>query len=154
MEKTVACINNDGLLPMGRMKDVTITGYGQSDLDSLARIAAAEQDRYVTGDPESHTGMYFRSDHFSFVLKGVPSLYAKGSTDSRNYGKDWATKYRKEYIENKYHRPSDNFEKDKWNLDGIAEDAALAFRIGYDLAISDYFPKWKPVSEFKTLRNN
>jgi len=154
MEKTVACINNDGLLPMGQMKDVTITGYGQSDLDSLARIAAAEQDRYVTGDPESHTGMYFRSDHFSFVLKGVPSLYAKGSTESRNYGKDWATKYRKEYIENKYHRPSDNFEKDKWNLDGIAEDAALAFRIGYDLAISDYFPKWKPVSEFKTLRDN
>ncbi len=28
MEKTVACINNDAILPIGPMKDVTIIGYG------------------------------------------------------------------------------------------------------------------------------
>ncbi len=153
LEKTVACINNDGLLPLGRMKDVTITGYGQSDLDSLVRIAAAEQDRYVTGDPESHTGMYFRSDHFSFAAKGVPSLYAKGNTESREYGKEWATQKRKEYIENIYHRPSDNYVPENFNFEGIAEDAALAFRIGYELSDSEYYPAWKSGSEFKHLRN-
>jgi len=153
MEKTIACLNNDGLLPMGRMKDVTITGYGQSDLDSLTMIVAAVQDRYVTGDPESHTGMYFRSDHFSFAAKGVPSLYAKGSTESREFGKEWAAKQRKDYIENRYHRPSDNYDPDSFNFEGIAEDAALAFTIGYKLANSDYFPEWKSGSEFKQLRN-
>ena len=35
MNKTVACFNNDLMLPMGRMKDVMITGYGQSDLDEM-----------------------------------------------------------------------------------------------------------------------
>jgi Zn-dependent M28 family amino/carboxypeptidase len=35
MDKTVACFNNDMMLPIGRMKDVMITGYGQSDLDEI-----------------------------------------------------------------------------------------------------------------------
>ncbi|OFY58259.1 MAG: hypothetical protein A2V50_07940 [Bacteroidetes bacterium RBG_19FT_COMBO_42_10] len=153
MEKTIACLNNDGLLPIGRMKDVTVTGYGQSSLDSLTLLAAARQERYVIKDPESHTGMFFRSDHFPFVLKGVPSLYAKGSTESREYGKEWAAQKRKDYIENVYHRPSDNYDPASFNFEGIAEDAALAFRIGYDLANSGYYPEWKSGSEFKQLRN-
>ena len=152
IEKTVACINNDAILPVGRMKDVTIIGYGQSDLDSLTAIAAAMQDRYITGDIDSHTGMYFRSDHFSFAAKGVPSLYAKGSTESLEHGKEWAAAQVKEYIENRYHRPADNYNPETWNFEGIAEDAALAFTIGYQLSNSDFFPQWKPGSEFRQLR--
>ena len=149
LEKTVACLNNDGLLPIGRMKDVMITGYGQSDLDSLAGIAASEQDRYITKDPDAHTGMYFRSDQFSFVLKGIPALYARGSIESREFGKEWAAQQYKDYIENKYHRPSDNYYPETFNFEGIAEDAALAFRVGYDLADSDYYPKWRAGSEIQ-----
>jgi Zn-dependent M28 family amino/carboxypeptidase len=153
MEKTVACFNNDGLLPIGKMKDVTITGYRHSDLDSLAQIAADEQGRYITPDPDSHTGMYFRSDHFAFVMKGVPSLYAQGSTESREHGKEWAAAQKKDYIENRYHRPADNYYPETYNFEGIAEDAALAFRIGYELVNSDYYPQWRVDSEFKKLRS-
>lgn len=152
VEKTVACLNNDLLLPMGRMKDVMITGYGQSELDDYVKRAAAEQDRYITGDPDSHTGMYFRSDHFSFAKKGVPSLFARGNTNSREFGKEWASKMVKDYIDNKYHRTSDNYEPEKWNFEGIREDAQLAFTIGYQLATSNSFPKWKSGSEFAKLR--
>jgi Zn-dependent M28 family amino/carboxypeptidase len=154
MEQTVACINNDLLLPIGRMKDVMITGYGQSELDDFVEKTASAQGRYVVKDPNSHTGMYFRSDHFAFAAKGVPSLYARGNIDSREFGKEWTASKEKEYIENRYHRPADNYEPENWNFEGIAEDAVLAFNIGYDLAISDYFPKWKAESEFKQLRNN
>jgi len=149
LKNTVTCINNDGLLPVGRMKDVTITGYGQTDLDSIVMIAAEGQGRYVAGDPDSHTGMYFRSDQFSFVQKGIPSLYCKGSNDSREYGKEWAAMQIKDYIENKYHRPADNYDPESFNFDGIAEDAALAFRVGYDIANSDFYPKWREGSEFR-----
>jgi len=152
VEKTVACFNNDGLLPIGRMKDLTITGYGHSTLDSLAQIAAGDQERYITPDPDAYTGMYFRSDHFAFVMKGVPSLYAQGSTESREHGKEWAAAQKKDYIDNHYHRPSDNYYPESYNFDGIAEDAAVAFRIGYDLVFSDYYPKWREDSEFKKLR--
>jgi Zn-dependent M28 family amino/carboxypeptidase len=153
LARTVACINNDLMLPIGRMKDVMITGFGQSELDDYTARAAALQDRYVVGDPNSHTGMFFRSDHFAFASKGVPSLYARGNTDSREFGRDWAAAQEKDYIENRYHKPADNYEPDKWNLEGIAEDAELAFTIGYELAFSRKFPEWNANSEFRNLRN-
>lgn len=154
MDKTVACLNNDLMLPIGKMRDVMITGYGQSELDEYAAEAAAAQDRYITGDPNPHTGMYFRSDHFAFAAKGVPSLFARGSIESRQFGKEWAAEKEQEFIKNIYHRPADNYEPDKWDLEGIAEDAAFAFTVGYELAISEHFPEWKSGSEFKHIRNN
>ncbi|HAM10721.1 MAG TPA: peptidase M28 [Bacteroidales bacterium] len=148
MSKTVACFNNDLMLPIGRMRDVMITGYGQSTLDEMITEAAALQDRYAAADPNSHTGMYFRSDHFSFARKGVPSAFVRGNIESREHGKEWTAKMEKDYIENYYHRPSDNFEPETWNLEGIVEDAKLSFYVGYRLANTDYFPSWKPGSEF------
>jgi Zn-dependent M28 family amino/carboxypeptidase len=130
------------------MKDVMITGYGHSTLDEMIADAASVQERYVAPDPDSHTGMYFRSDHFPFARKGVPSAFFRGNIESREHGKEWAAKMEKDYIDNRYHRPSDNFEPGTWNLEGIAEDAQLAFYIGYRLATTDYFPQWKPGSEF------
>lgn len=153
VENIVACINNDGMLPLGKMKDVTITGFGQSNLDSLVGKIADTQNRYVIGDPESHTGMYFRSDHYSFASKGIPSLYAKGSTESREHGIEWTAGKRSSYIENRYHRPSDNYYPGEFNFEGIAEDAVLAFIVGYELAMSDFYPEWRSGSEFKQFRN-
>lgn len=150
--KTVACINNDLMVPMGRMKDVMITGFGQSDLDDLVREAAEKQGRYVTADPESFKGMYFRSDHFSFARKGIPSLFARGNTDSREFGKEWASSRVKDYMDNRYHRAADNYDPLTWNLEGIAEDAVLCFDLGYRLSTTDLFPKWKKDSEFRNLR--
>jgi Zn-dependent M28 family amino/carboxypeptidase len=152
MNKTVACFNNDLMLPIGLMKDVMITGYGQSEIDELFIDAAKRQDRYVIRDPNSYTGMYFRSDHFPFAKKGVPSAFARGNVESRQNGKEWTSKMEKDYIENKYHRPSDNFEPELWDLNGIAEDARLQFFIGYNLSNSDTFPGWKAGSEFRNLR--
>jgi len=152
MDNTIACFNNDMMLPIGSMKDVMITGYGQSDLDELLTEAAERQDRYVVGDPNSHTGMYFRSDHFPFAKKGVPSAFARGNVESREHGKAWTAEKEKDYLDNKYHRPADNYEPDSWDLNGIAEDARLVFYAGYQLAMSDYFPLWKPGSEFRNVR--
>jgi Zn-dependent M28 family amino/carboxypeptidase len=152
IDNTVACFNNDLMLPIGRMKDVMITGYGQSYLDDILAVGAKRQKRYITGDPNSHTGMYFRSDHFPFAKKGVPSAFARGNIESREKGKEWTAAAEKDYIDNRYHRPADNYEPDLWDLSGIAEDAALAFFAGYRIANSDYRPIWKEGSEFKNIR--
>jgi len=149
MSKTVACFNNDLMLPIGRMKDVMITGYGHSTLDDLIKEAAIRQERYATPDPNSHTGMFYRSDHFPFARKGVPSAFVRGNLDSREHGREWASKMEKDYIDNRYHRPTDSFEPLTWNLEGIAEDAKLSFYVGYHLATTDYFPVWKEGSEFR-----
>ncbi len=58
----------------GRTKDVTIVGLGNSDLDTYAREAAAEQGRVLRPDSEPEKGFYYRSDHFNFAKAGVPAL--------------------------------------------------------------------------------
>lgn len=57
-----------------------------------------------------------------------------------------------DYINNRYHRPADNYEPETWNFEGMREDAQLAFELGYRLANSDIWPQWKEGSEFKDMR--
>jgi len=148
---TVADINMDELLAFGPMRDLTITGYGQSELDDYARVAAKEQNRYVIPYQHPETGSFYRSDHFSFAKVGVPALYASGSFDSRLHGKAFAEKERKDFEANSYHQPSDQYNP-QWDLRGAAQDARLLFRIGQRLASETTFPQWKVGSEFRAVR--
>ena len=147
----IACFNNDMLLPIGRMKDVMVTGYGQSELDDLLAEAALKQDRYIMPDPTPEKGMYFRSDHFSFAKIGVPSLFARGNCDNREFGREWAAEQENEYLTRRYHKPADNYYPEM-NFDGIVEDARLVLDVAYSVANSDIKPAWKPGSEFANIR--
>ncbi|MCT4614124.1 MAG: M28 family metallopeptidase [Marinifilaceae bacterium] len=152
LSKTVANINNDLMLPYGRMKDIMVTGYGQSELDDYVNKLAKKQDRYVLPDPNPHTGMYFRSDHFRFAQYGIPSLFVRGNCDSREKGKEWMAKKEKEWLSNNYHKPQDQYEN-WWNLEGVVEDSKLLFELGYILSNESKFPKWNSNSEFKKIRD-
>lgn len=150
-ENIIAAFNNDLLLPIGRMKDIMVTGYGQSELDDMLAEAAAKQDRYIMPDPNPETGMYFRSDHFPFARIGVPALFARGNCDSREYGREWAATQEKDYLVNRYHKPADNYYPEM-NFDGIVEDAKAVLEVGYRIVTSDIRPSWKPGSEFADAR--
>jgi Zn-dependent M28 family amino/carboxypeptidase len=152
LNKTVANINNDLMLPYGPYKDVMITGYGQSELEDYIVKFAEKYDRYVFPDPNPHTGMYYRADHFSFARVGVPALFARGNCDSREHGKEWALKKESDWIANNYHKQTDQYDPETWKFDGIVEDAQLFFRIGYELSNESTFPNWKEGSEFKAIR--
>ena len=136
MENTIACLNNDMMVPRGRMRDVTMIGYGYSTLDSLYEVMASKQDRYLLPDPNSHTGLFFRSDHFPFYKRGVPSIWAYGCYDSREHGKEWAKSSWDDFIANVYHRPADNFNPD-WDWSGVAEDVSLAYDVLRELVKID-----------------
>ncbi|MBK6964572.1 MAG: M28 family peptidase [Bacteroidales bacterium] len=148
LSKTVANINNDLMLYYGRMKDVMVTGYGQSELEDYLKEFADLQNRYILPDPNPETGMYFRGDQFSFAKAGVPGLYARGNCDSREHGKEWMHQKEKEWLANNYHKPTDQYDVG-WDLSGVEEDAKLLFRVGLKLANETTFPGWKEGSEFK-----
>lgn len=154
IQKTVANLNYELFLPIGRMRDVTITGYGQSDLDNYVAEAASEQDRYTMPEPFPENGMYYRSDHFSFARKGIPSLFVKGWSDHREKGKEFARQKINEYWKTIYHKPSDEYDPTTADLSGNVEDAKLFFKIGIKLAMEDRFPQWTESSEFKVIREN
>ena len=153
LKKTVANFNNDLMLPYGKMKDVMITGYGQSELEDYVKEAAEAQGRYILPDPNPHSGMYFRSDHFSFARVGIPALFARGNNDHWEKGKEYMAKKEQEWLANNYHKPADEYEN-WWDLEGVADDAKLLFRVGWKLANEDQFPKWKKGSEFKAKRES
>ncbi|WP_339710824.1 M28 family metallopeptidase [uncultured Kriegella sp.] len=151
--KTVANINMDALSSPGPMKDLTITGYGQSEMDQYAKDAAEKQGRYIIPDPEAEKGYFFRSDHFNFAKLGIPALYASGSFEDFVHDKEFIKKMNDDYLTNKYHQPSDEYDPLTTELSGIQFDAQLFYQIGLKLANEDYFPKWYSGSEFKAIRN-
>jgi len=151
--QTVANINMDGLPAYGEMKDLTITGYGQSELDRYAEAEAKKLGRYVIPDPDPGKGYFFRSDHFSFAKVGIPALYASGSYEHMTKGVEFIAEKTQEYLAVKYHQPQDNYEPELWDLKGIAQDATLLFKVGYRLANEEYFPQWNESSEFKAKRD-
>ncbi|MDX1942926.1 MAG: M28 family metallopeptidase [Saprospiraceae bacterium] len=153
VDKTVANINMDALNPNGMMKDLTVVGYGQSELDDYASEEAGKQGRYILPDQEPEKGFYFRSDHFNFAKVGIPALYASGSYDHITKGKEYARSKADEFTANNYHQPSDEYTPGAWDLSGIVQDAQLFFNIGKRLTSEKTFPKWKEGSEFKSLRN-
>jgi Zn-dependent M28 family amino/carboxypeptidase len=153
MNKTVAVINTDVMLFLGKFKDVMLTGSGQSELDEWVEKEAVKQGRYLAPDPNPENGMFFRSDQFPFVKQGVPAIYAKGYVDAEKYGKVETMKLVDRYWKDTYHTPGDEYHSDKHDLSGIVEDAKLLYHVGTDLANSSAWPAWKADSEFKTIRD-
>lgn len=152
MNKTVACINTDVILFLGKFNDITVTGFGQSELDSWLETEAKKQGRYIAADPNPENGMFFRSDQFPFVKAGVPAIFAKGYIDAQKYGKEQTLELISEYWENIYHKPQDEYHPERDNLEGLLDDAILLYNVGSNLANSDQWPSWNDDSEFKAAR--
>ncbi len=151
MNKIVAGINMDALIAYGPTRDVSVIGYGSSELEQYLAKAASEQGRTIGPEPTPEKGYFYRSDHFNLAKKGVPMLYAKGGVDFVNGGVEAGQKAQKYYVTNDYHKPSDEI-NDRWNLTGAAEDLQLFLNIGKQIASESTFPAWYPGSEFRAIR--
>ncbi|HVH27015.1 MAG TPA: M28 family peptidase [Vicinamibacterales bacterium] len=152
LAKMVANINMDSWNLWGRTKDLTVVGFGASDLDDYVRDAAAEQGRIVQADPEPEKGNYYRSDHFAFAKQGVPALNPEGGTEYLGRPADYGKQVRDDWTANRYHKPADVV-LPNWDLTGAHEDLKVYFAVGYRVAQADRFPEWKPGNEFKARRD-
>jgi len=154
LAKTVADINFDVMSFWGKMKDVTLISYGESELDHYVASAAKNQGRYIGQNPFPEKGGFFRADHFWFARMGVPVIYGNGIADSREKGKDYARMKMQEFITQHYHQPSDEYLPAVHDLSGAVEDAALFFNVGYVLSNESVFPKWYDRSPWKKFRDS
>src|SRR3954463_10346933 len=151
LDRTLANINMDGLNVNGRTKDLTLVGYGASDLDDYTRDATGEQGRVIRPDPEPEKGFYYRSDHFNFAKQGVPALDPDEGVEYVGKPAEFGERVRNEYTERDYHKPSDVVKPD-WDLSGAREDLKVFFAVGYRVAEADRMPDWKAGNEFKAIR--
>jgi len=152
LERTLAVINMDAFLPLGRTEDVIVVGKGSSSLEDVLERHAAGQGRVVEPDAEPEKGFFYRSDHFEFAKLGVPSLYIDTGTRVRDRPEGWGLEKREEFTVNDYHKPTDEVKPD-WDLSGLVEDVQLLFLVGYDVSQTPEYPTWRDGNEFKARRD-
>jgi len=151
LRQTVAVINVDTLVNGGRTRDVSILGFGNTDLEDTARAEALLQGREAHAEPSPQLGLYFRADSYSFARKGVPVLYVQAGIDSAARGPVWGKAQIEDYFARRYRQTSDQYSPD-WDVGGAVVDLTLYYQVGLRLANSRRFPRWYPNSEFRTSR--
>ncbi|MEM1095636.1 MAG: M20/M25/M40 family metallo-hydrolase [Bacteroidota bacterium] len=152
LAQTAAVINMDGLNIWGAMRDITVVGYGNSELDDYIEAEAEAVGRVVRPDPEPEKGFFYRSDHFSFAKEGVPALYTGTGIDHVENGPEWTLQQRAEYTAQRYHKPADEYDPN-WDLSGAVEDLRLLFNVGHRIAMEATWPAWRDGTEFKAKRD-
>lgn len=152
LAQTVAGLNMDGINTLGATKEISVSGYGLSELDAVLEQAAASQGRRV--DPEStpEKGYYYRSDHFNLAKQGVPMIYPRRGVDHITEGKAYGLAKAQEYIDTRYHMPTDEFDA-TWDLSGAAADVQLYYAVGEAVLNSGNWPNWQPGTEFRAIRD-
>lgn len=152
LNKTIAGINMDGLNNFGPTKDVTVIGLGMSEIDVFLKQSAADQGRVLKPDSESEKGYFYRSDHFELSKLGVPMSYPNSGYDHREKGVTYGVEKSEEYLNNNYHRVSDEYDP-SWDMTGAVEDLRLYFLTGQEIINSGAWPQWNEGTEFKDIRD-
>jgi Zn-dependent M28 family amino/carboxypeptidase len=149
LRQTAAVINVDSLLNGGRTRDVSILGFGNTDLEDTARAEALLQGRETHAEPNPQLGFYFRSDSYNFARRGVPVLFAQAGIDSAARGPAWGKAQIDDYFAHRYRQTSDQFAPN-WDVSGAVAELMLDYHVGLRVANSRRFPRWYPNSEFRT----
>lgn len=148
----VGGLNMDNLYSVGPTRDLTVLGFGASELEDDLRSAAARQDRVLVPEPSPEKGFYYRSDHFNLAKHGVPMLYTKSGIDSPTRGSDWGKRWLEDYTAGRYHKPSDEYDP-SWDVSGTLRDLEIYYDVGLGVANSNRWPNWKATSEFRAIRD-
>lgn len=142
--RIVADVNMDMFLPLHELKIMRVLGLSESDLGDTMRESAARFGVRVEPDPKPERNSFIRSDQYSFVREGIPSInggfgYALGSPEEKMH-KDWLTE--------RYHAVSDDLNQPV-DKEAAAKYVAILNDLIGRVANQPVAPAWKPDSFFK-----
>ena len=143
----------DNINVYGPTSDVTVVGFGNSELEDILQKQADLTNRVIRAEPEPEKGRFYRSDHFNFAKHGVPMIYPKAGINHTSLGPEHMAQQNKDYTAQRYHTPEDEI-LDSWDLAGLVEDLQLYFRFGLEISNGDHWPKWREGNEFKAIRES
>jgi len=153
LDKTVAVINLDAMGVAGKTRDMTVVGMGSSELEDILKPIAEKQGRTLHSESRPEAGGYFRSDHFNFAKAGVPALYVDAGDDLIDGGKAAGDAAAKDYNENRYHKPGDQYDAATWKVDGTMDELSAVYDVGLEIANGDRWPNWYSGNPFKSARD-
>jgi Zn-dependent M28 family amino/carboxypeptidase len=133
--KIVANVNLDMPILLYDFQDVIAFGAERSTLGPIVAAAAAKVAITLSPDPMPHENMFVRSDHYSFVQAGVPSLML--DPGFKNGGEEAI----RNFMRSHYHQVSDDISLPfDWNA--AAKFAKLNYLIAREIADADEAPRW------------
>ncbi len=150
IEKVAANINYDGIGTevWGPLQLIIDYGFKHSDLGSVITDVAAASNVTIVPDPSPEERIFYRSDHYAFFKRGVPSLYLIGAPGGDE--KAMFERARK-WLMTDYHMATDTVRPD-WSWDGARLLAALGMVAGMRVANQEQMPAWLPSSPFNRPR--
>jgi Zn-dependent M28 family amino/carboxypeptidase len=94
----------------------------------------------MSEDPFPEEGLFVRSDQYSFVKQGVPSLFVDVGFKSATPGVDALAMFKKWLVTN-YHSPKDDVTQ-PIQYPTSARFAGFAFALGHAIAMAPEPPRW------------
>jgi Zn-dependent M28 family amino/carboxypeptidase len=149
--QTAVNLNYDGLLPLGRVRSISLLGYERTTVKQLVEEVARELALELEPDNLPEQGLYYRSDQFSLAKAGIPAFSLRPGTQIEERPPEWAAAQQQDYIAHRYHQPSDEYDE-AWDFGGIEQLTRLGFEIGRRAANLAALPTWQPGDEFLPAR--
>lgn len=138
--RIVADVNLDEVLLLGPMTHVIGFGAEHSSLGPVLARAAVRNGLTLQPDPRPEEVVFVRSDQFSFVKQGVPSIFpvsgGDGTPDAAN-----------EWDRTRYHSPSDDMTQ-VFDWPSGVRFMRMAFETAWTVADDPKAPSWNPGDYF------
>jgi Peptidase family M28 len=152
IKQIVANVNMDEVSFLYDFKDIVPLGAEHSSLGAVADDVARHMGLTVSPDPLPEEVFFIRSDQYSFVLQGVPSLYVgegfqtvNPNLDGKKMQYDWETQ--------RYHLPSDDMSQ-PLDFNATVKCTRVDLAIGYEVAQQTERPRWNGGDFFGKFAKN
>jgi Zn-dependent M28 family amino/carboxypeptidase len=122
---------------IGPLRRIVAYGAEHSSLGEEAKLAVARLGLRLAPDPSPEETIFIRSDQYSFVRQGIPSLFLVGRSDAE--ADDALKRWRLE----RYHMPQDDMSQ-PMDFESLAGFARVNYLTGYLVANRTRRPSWKP----------
>jgi hypothetical protein len=133
--RVIGVVNLDMPVLTYDFRDVIAFGAEHSTMGAVVQRAAARMGVSLSPDPLPQEGLFTRSDHYKFVLEGVPSVFLM--TGFANGGRERFT----DFLAHHYHSPSDDLSLPiDWRAG--ARFARLNYLIAREVADGPGAPRW------------
>jgi len=128
-----------------------IVPYGAQHSSLMAPVTKAAQHLGIAigEDPIPEQVLFIRSDHFSFVRQGIPSLFIKSGFKTGDPARDGG-QINAAYRRDVYHKPNDDMSQ-PFDFEAGAQHARLNFLTGWLVAQETTRPAWNPGDFFGQL---
>ena len=133
--QVIGVVNLDMPVLTYDFRDVIAFGAEHSTLGPIVQRAAARMGVALSPDPLPQEGLFTRSDHYKFVLQGIPSVFLMtGFANGRREGFT-------DFLAHHYHSPSDDLNL-PINWQAGARFARLNYLIAREIADGPDVPRW------------